>query len=188
MPVPDFSPGEVLTAAAMDSIGLWKVAEGTLSGSTTNFVGCFSSTYKNYRVIIDDVKLSAAGDIYIQYLTTGTTPVAGNNYYWSYAGLTSGGATQSSNAAAASGGYLGWSTTGAGGHGGVTIDITNPNVAIQTLTGGVSFYLLGSLGAYASRSGSAVWDTTATFTGFRITTLTAVTMTSGNVKIYGYRN
>ena len=79
MPVPDFSPGEVLTAAAMDSIGLWKVASGTLSGTATNFVGCFTSDYTNYRIVVDGITFNTTGDVYIQFLNN-TTPNATANY------------------------------------------------------------------------------------------------------------
>jgi hypothetical protein len=44
---PDFSSGAVLTAAQMNSVGLWKVASGSLSTATTNFQGCFTSDYRD---------------------------------------------------------------------------------------------------------------------------------------------
>ena len=75
MPVPDFSPGEVLTAAAMDSIGLWLVGSGTLSLSTTptNVTGVFDSTkYTNYRVIINTTARSTSNRFDIKYIV-GTT-------------------------------------------------------------------------------------------------------------------
>jgi hypothetical protein len=52
MPVPDFSPGEVLTAAAMDSIGLWLVsstAVGTGVASVT-VTDAFSASYDAYKI------------------------------------------------------------------------------------------------------------------------------------------
>jgi hypothetical protein len=53
MPVPDFSPGEVLTAAAMDSIGLWLVHSSSFAGVTSNSLpnGTFTSSYRNYRIV-----------------------------------------------------------------------------------------------------------------------------------------
>jgi hypothetical protein len=75
MPVPDFSPGEVLTAAAMDSIGLWKVASGTLSLTTTptNVTGVFSSTYKQYRLLLNVTAKSDTNRVDMRYIV-GTTP------------------------------------------------------------------------------------------------------------------
>jgi hypothetical protein len=54
MPVPDFSPGEVLTASAMDSIGLWLVKTQTVGTgvSSVTVTGAFSSTYDNYLVTV----------------------------------------------------------------------------------------------------------------------------------------
>jgi hypothetical protein len=54
MPVPDFSPGEVLTAAAMDSIGLWLVKTQTI-GTTVSSVtvtDAFSADYDNYLITV----------------------------------------------------------------------------------------------------------------------------------------
>jgi hypothetical protein len=61
MPVPDFSPGEVLTAAAMDSIGLWLVKTQTV-GTTVSSVtvtDAFSADYDNYRIIYSNGVASA---------------------------------------------------------------------------------------------------------------------------------
>jgi hypothetical protein len=54
MPVPNFSPGEVLTASAMDSIGLWEIATVTFSASSSVVVdNVFSADYNDYRVIVN---------------------------------------------------------------------------------------------------------------------------------------
>jgi hypothetical protein len=87
MPVPDFSPGEVLTAAAMDSIGMWKVAAVTFSGSAgVEVQNCFSSDYTNYLVQV--VYYGSAGtNTQFQYMTGTNTrdQVATYNrfgFYW----------------------------------------------------------------------------------------------------------
>ena len=81
MPVPDFSPGEVLTAAAMDSIGLWKIGSGTLSLTTsvTNVTGVFSSTYRNYRVLLNITARSTTNRFDMRYIN-GTTPTTSLYY------------------------------------------------------------------------------------------------------------
>lgn len=80
MPVPDFSPGEVLTASAMDSIGLWKIAETTFSATTTPFInGCFTSTYDNYRIVIQ-CHGSAATNFNIRLRSGTSTPETGAVY------------------------------------------------------------------------------------------------------------
>jgi hypothetical protein len=81
MPVPDFSPGQVLTAAAMDSIGLWLVGSGSLSLTTsaTNVTGVFSSDYKNYRVLLNITARSTNNRFDMRYIA-GTTPTSANYY------------------------------------------------------------------------------------------------------------
>ena len=55
MPVPDFAPGEVLTAAAMDSIGLWLVKTQTIGTAVSSVTvsNAFSANYKNYLVTVE---------------------------------------------------------------------------------------------------------------------------------------
>jgi hypothetical protein len=81
MPVPDFSPGEVLTASAMDSIGLWKVASGSLSLTTSysNVTGVFGANYRKYRVIFNVTARSTTNRVDMRYLV-GTSPIASNYY------------------------------------------------------------------------------------------------------------
>lgn len=53
MPVPDFSPGEVLTAAAMDSVGSWLVRSTDFTASDPlDLTGIFDSKYVNYKVYL----------------------------------------------------------------------------------------------------------------------------------------
>ena len=81
MSFPSFSTGEVLTAADMNAVGLWKVASGTLSLSTTpsNVTGVFSSTYKQYRLLLNVTNKSASIRVDMKYIV-GTTPTS-TNYY-----------------------------------------------------------------------------------------------------------
>jgi hypothetical protein len=52
MPVPDFSPGEVLTAAAMDSIGLWLVGSTSFGPTATSaeLDNVFTSNFQTYEI------------------------------------------------------------------------------------------------------------------------------------------
>ena len=80
MPVPDFSPGEVLTAAAMDSIGLWKVAETSFTGSSLVSVNnCFSDNYRNYRIIITN--FGSTSSFTRWRLRAGGVNADGTNYF-----------------------------------------------------------------------------------------------------------
>jgi hypothetical protein len=74
MSFPSFSVGEVLTAADMNAVGLWKIASGTLSLTTTptNVTGVFSSTYKQYRLLLNVTNKSASIRVDMKYIV-GTT-------------------------------------------------------------------------------------------------------------------
>lgn len=84
MPVPDFSVGEVFTAAAADQIGLWKITSGTISsqGTTpTNFQGVFNSTnYKHYRLALYGDNGATNPRLQLRLLN-GTTPAQTGAYY-----------------------------------------------------------------------------------------------------------
>lgn len=92
MPVPDFAPGEILTAAAMDAIGLWRVTTCTVSSvggtaatasngvitigtSNTSITvsNAFSADYDNYRIIVSGgVSSVAAGALNLSLGATAT--------------------------------------------------------------------------------------------------------------------
>ena len=80
MPVPDFSPGEVLTAAAMDSIGLWKITSGSIASGDTNFVGCFTSNYNVYEIYLNNVRAGSSNPQFCFRMLSGTTVNGTNNY------------------------------------------------------------------------------------------------------------
>jgi len=185
MPVPDFSPGEVLTATAMDSIGLWKVTSGTLSSTATNFAGCFSSDYRNYRIIIDQIAFSSTGDLYWQLLN-GTTPDTGN-HRWALLGFNIQGTTQNSNQSASTTAAYTGITLSSGLDGQMmstlTMDIMGPFIAARTFahTSGI-----GNNAGNGFKYGLSMNNAQTSYDGIRFLTQSATTVT-GNVTIYGYR-
>jgi hypothetical protein len=81
MPVPDFSPGEVLTAAAMDSIGLWKISSTTFNNTASATIdNVFSATYTNYKLVVQLYGSSNSNILKLTFLnSSGTERVT--NYY-----------------------------------------------------------------------------------------------------------
>lgn len=80
MGFPSFSVGDVLTAADMNAVGLWKV--GGASGTTASNIavnGCFSSDFDVYQVVIT-VTSSANTSLYVK-LRNGTTDKSANYWY-----------------------------------------------------------------------------------------------------------
>jgi hypothetical protein len=185
MPVPDFSPGEVLTAGAMDSIGLWKVASGSLSTATTDFVGCFTSNYRDYRIVIDNLAFSGTGDLYFRMLL-GTTPATASDYFWAMNGLSSSNTALNTAAASQAFSYTGVSNNGANNLIAMasTLDVFGPQLAQRTL---VLTHSIGVITDFYHRTGFTSHNLTTAYDGIRFLTNSAVTVT-GNVTIYGYRN
>ena len=188
MPVPDFSPGEVLTAAAMDSIGLWKVASGNLSSTGTNFVGCFSSNYENYRMVI-----SGFGSSVVQYLAfqmlNNTTPETGTNYFTAMTGISSTGGASSIPLASGTSGYLGYNYQAGSTRrdSSCSFDIVMPNLAQPTSLLGISHALNLGIGGFTAWNGSSTHQLSVAYNGIRIINQGGGTL-GGFVTIYGYRN
>jgi hypothetical protein len=83
MPVPDFSPGEVLTAAAMDSIGLWLVKSQTVGAGVSDVTvpDAFSDDYDNYEVVYQTGDASATAAMFIKFNNSaGATYSYGGGY------------------------------------------------------------------------------------------------------------
>jgi hypothetical protein len=90
---PDFSTGQVLTAAMMDQIGLWKVSGGTFTAATTFDVTGFISDYHRYRVVISTRRVDVVGmGTFTATLHNGGTAIATGYYegmgFASYLGTT----------------------------------------------------------------------------------------------------
>lgn len=82
MPVPDFAPGEVLTAAAMDSIGLWLVKSSSFSAAATcPMESVFSSSYRNYAVFTSFTGSSAGANHQLVFYTGTNTEYTSALYY-----------------------------------------------------------------------------------------------------------
>jgi hypothetical protein len=180
---PDFTSGAVLTAAQMNSVGLWKVASGSLSTATTNFQGCFTSDYRDYRIVIDQVNFASAGDIYFRMLS-GATPETSANYNWGIRGLYANGVSADSNLAGYTAGFTGITSAIAGELTSGSFDIFNPQVATRTLLL-TSSIVYNSTQGFGGRNGFSHLNLTTAYTGIQFLTL-GPTVT-GNVVIYGYR-
>jgi hypothetical protein len=185
MPVPDFSPGEVLTAAAMDSIGLWRVGGGALSGSATNFQGVFTSNYTNYLITLDNLQLSGTADLGIRMLS-GATPIFTTDYFYAFTGLNTSGVAANQNGASQTLAFIGFSQSGANNIpiGSSRIEVFSPALAARTFFKCASIAYPGS--DTATRDGAIRHNITTSYDGIQFLPNAGVTM-GGNVSIYGYR-
>lgn len=177
MTYPSFSPGDVLGAADMNAVGLWKITSQTIGSavSSVTLSDVFSADYDSYRVKVSggaastnlDLRLTLGGtstgyyygQFYVAFSSGNTNAVNGNNT--SYIPVGSGGTT-SLNA---------------------SFDIISPFLAEQTIVSSSVYF--------ASQGGSGFsngfLDNTTSYTAFTLTCSTG-NMTGGTVKVYGYRN
>jgi len=181
MPVPDFSPGEVLTAAAMDSIGLWLVKTQTVGTavSSVTVTDAFSTTYDNYRIIYTGGSSSANNNLAVT-LGASTTGYNEALIYNSYTAAAVNGVARSAQA--------NWQWCGQAGNSldignSCAFDLYGPALAKHT-------YYKNAMWAVANDNG---WSTGAhkvatAYTGFTITPQLASTITGGVIRVYGYRN
>jgi hypothetical protein len=190
--VPVGTNGQILTAdstaatgvawaTASSGAGLTKVSTSSFSGVSTHSVNSvFSSTYRNYRIILDITSVSGAPDIRMKMRASGTDSSTGlyesrmlmyattmyqdeisNQAYW----------------------WVGIQDSSKQEAGASAIDIFTPNVAIKTKMNGIVWGVGGA--QFLAPVGGYVNNTTQ-YDGFTIYT-TGGTM-DGSVTIYGYSN
>jgi hypothetical protein len=184
MTYPTFNNGDVLPASDLNAIGLWKVASGALSSTTTVFQNCFTSDFDSYRIIIESPTLSGNGTIYYR-LYSGATPDSTNSYSYAFTGFSIGGAAANASFAGASAAPTGFSQNVIPNAvlGGVSIDIYAPNKAQRTFA---THQAASYNGVFIGQQGMSIHDVQTAFNGIGFMTLAAETM-GGFASIYGYR-
>jgi hypothetical protein len=176
MPVPDFSPGEVLTAAAMDSIGLWLVKTQTIGTgvSSVTITNAFSNIYDDYLITVSGGTASANSVLSMRFGTV----VSGYRWNYMYGSFNNTGATAGTlnNPTIL---YVGTVATN-----GITAAIT---VNSPFLTKPTAIHASG--GSPGSFSGVVQgYEPNATsFTSFDLLPSTG-TFSAGTIRVYGYRN
>ena len=179
MPVPDFSPGEVLTAAAMDSIGLWLVKTQTVGTgvSSVTVTGAFSATYSHYKIVYTGGTISGAQALGIQL---GPTSVPGYNTSYETA-LFYG--TPAANAFAyAATDKFEWVGGGNTSFAHLSLELNGPFLSRFTRM---------SIGQYQSGiamgNSQGVHSQANSYSAFTISGA-GVTLTGGTIRVYGYRD
>lgn len=181
MPVPVFTTGEVLTAANMNQVGMWRLGEFSITNATSGSIdSVFTTNYENYLVVWELTNSSTNADnVFIKLRKSGTPSSTGYFNQWIYS--TSIGSPLNANAtneARFTIGYAG--NRRASG----TLTIFLPRVSGTTAFtwqgGGTSN---GGTGLVAS--GQGVHTVSDVYDGFQVETATNVT---GKFRVYGYRN
>jgi hypothetical protein len=176
MPVPDFAVGEVLTSAAMDSIGLWLVKTQTIGTavSTVTVTDAFSADYDNYKIVISGVSCSANQPAIRMQLGSTVTGYAFAGFEMSYTGSLSGTGSGSSSS---------WYIGNFGNATSMSSEIT---VLRPFLTQNTNYSVMAGSTAW-SVSQNGYLNNTTSYTAFTIL-LSSGTMSGGTIRVYGYRN
>ena len=184
MAIKTFTTGEVLTAADTNTYlansGLVYVSEHTLS-INTQINNCFTSTYRNYQIVVNIDAHSGSAINTLARLSAGGTPVSsGANYY--YTGAEQGYATGTFTTYQNAGVNTYWLTgrLNGGTPAQFIMDINNPQATINT------FYKSQYTDLGFSGSVGGMYNATTSFDGIQIF-LAGGTSMSGKVYIYGYR-
>lgn len=180
MPVPVFTAGETLDASEMNAVGLWKVASGTLSLTTTatNVTGVFSADYKQYRLLLNVTARSTTNRVDMRYIA-GTTATTTGYYQGGLGGSYAADQVIWYQRSANDAQFFG---LGCSSDSFVIMDIANANKAVSTLHTG-SFSDRNSAFAYVL-GGEQIGTTV--FTGFQLFTSTGTATVE--YQVFGYRN
>jgi hypothetical protein len=170
------------TAAAAGGLSLigTPTTFGTVASQSISDV--FSSTYDNYRIIIQHGGSSASNFVGLRFRVSGADNTS-TDYRWAALGPIS---YESATVLLSDGGASATNclvTFGASAYGGnSTIDIQNPFATAKTTFNG-SFAATG-IGASASTFG--LFNATTSFTGFTISPFGGGNLTGGTITVYGY--
>ena len=183
---PDFSVGQVLTAAHMNAVGLWKISETSFTSVTSISLpaSTFSSTYRNYRLIYN-VTVSADSDFTFRLRKSGTDNQAAT-YNTMLTGITSGGVASNSTGDSQTSWAFGEQDAGLEGYT-ATLDLYQPNLNTRTWAIGGLVMVNKAATATIGRSGSWWQNTVDTFDSATLISSAASSMT-GVVRVYGYRD
>jgi hypothetical protein len=190
---PDFTAGQVLTAAQMNAVGLWKMTP-TVSGTgasvsnddviLTNapepFITCFTADFANYRILFDVTAMSTGtASPWAFRLANGTTPnTTAANYFNSQEERPYTGAFV---AVQNNGTIASWQVgRGQDGTGSIIIDIFNPQSSTRN-----TYYTSSYSDKAASGVTGGYLSVTTSYTGFNLR-LDGTKTFSGTIRIYGY--
>jgi hypothetical protein len=183
---PDFSVGQVLTAAQMNAVGLWHLKTVTLSTVTNNVSDVFSSDYRAYRVVISDLNNGSGTGraVKIRFRNASGDDQTSNYFHFDQAfyGTNTSGFT---SLAGQTSGQICVIADGGSDGGAISFDVINPNLAKATVyCGGKAITYQADVGVYVMRDFAGGINTTTVYTGFSI--IGTTDNLSGRVDVYGY--
>ena len=168
-----WSSGEVLTAADLNAYaGLVLLSTTTITPGVTSVTvsSAFSSTFDNYRIIVDVTGMNVSSDIVFMQLGATTT-----GYQW---------ALISSSDTNAIGFYI--TPVDASGPGIASVDLYRPNLAQPTIC--LSHGIFGRSGSVGLHLMSGLLNNSTQYTAFTLRPNSPYTLDGGTIRVYGYNN
>lgn len=188
MTYPSFTSGEVLTAADMNAVGLWKVGETTFTNQASPiYNNIFTTNYDVYRLIIRIGVASSGTNAYLRMrLVNSGGTIQTTNYtaksLWSNVGVAN---TLFADYDSVSNAYSLGPIGNTDNPGSMSVDIYNPFVSTSfTLYNGNFFGTQNGTANYMGLFGGA-HQTVASYTGLNFFANTG--NITGTVAVYGYR-
>ena len=185
---PTFVSGAILTAAQMNSIGMWQTSSTTIPAlsTTISVSNCFSADYLNYRVLFTATGATANIRFRLNYRDSGGDVTAAN-YQFGAGGLI-GSASFGVDYSGTSGQtktLIGESGV-AGSRFSLSMDVFNPFATEQTTALWQSGGTLQPSTTPTITMGVANYLATTSMTGFTIQRDSGTGTFSGIIKVYGY--
>jgi hypothetical protein len=179
-----FTSGQILTAAQMttlqQNIGLAWIATTTYTASSApQVLGCFSSSYQNYKIVITHT--GSASTTFSFQMISGTNTVDNGANYSGY-GLSFSGAAADQGASGATSQKCGGHSSDGNIPNETIIDLANPNIAKRTQA---NIHAFDASGPSVLLLGTQV-TTTTQYTGIQL--VPASGNITGTIRVYGYRN
>ena len=187
MSFPSFTPGEVLTATDMNAVGLWKIADQTVTAGTQFvFNNCFNGQYTLYRVTVSITASTATGLLLWQERSAGGNATSSYTYSGTLNQMSAGSPIQTliGEQNAAHGAVLDFDTAGSSqGH--AVFDLANPDTSAYTSVTSQYSVAAGNTGISGGQISSNHYVTNI-YDGLRLF-VSSGTFT-GRCRIYGYRD
>jgi hypothetical protein len=185
MPVPDFSPGEVLTAAAMDSISGWLTNSTTFANTTTIEIdNCFNANFRNYLVMCSFyADVQGTGGVELR-LRAGGVNTSASSYVYQGVNQNSTNAPTAHFGSAATF-YVSNIYSATDGLSTFETKFFNPHRSDSATGIHNSTFFAWDGAQYYYRTSFGAWTSTGTYDGFSIIPTSAI---HGRVRVYGLRD
>ena len=187
MSFPVFASGDVLNASDMNGVGLWKIADQTVSAATQFvFDNCFTSDYMMYRVTVSITTSTATGLLLWQERVGGANANTSYTYSGTLNQMSAGSPIQTligeQNAAH---GAVADFDAASSSQGHAVFDIANPQTSPYTSITSQYSVAAGNTGISGGQISSNHYVSTI-YDGMRL--FVSSGNFTGTCRIYGYRN